>query len=123
MKPTGKCKKDFERWYNEDDLEIIIPCGCGNNNSSDMSTFYDSPESMQYGVYKTFFNSKKIHIVCYPSFMDVAEQSGVRYTWLIDSEIDEYQCSDKTALGFLTDIEAMEAVIEKANNLYNERNN
>ena len=54
MKLTDKCKKDFEKWYENEYL---------NNKDYPywiiLSDFYDISFSMQYGVYVDFFAETK----------------------------------------------------------------
>ena len=60
---TEKCKKDFEKWYEDyDSIFIKTTIGIINFNIKDVKFFYQLPFSMQYGVYVDFFDSVDIDI-------------------------------------------------------------
>jgi hypothetical protein len=99
MELTGKCKEDFEKWY-ELNYEAI-----GLRSIDDefyLAGFYELPETMQYGVYVDFFDSVEI-------YMEIIKD-GVYFESFVN---DEWLNTPKTRS------EARTAAIEKANELYN----
>ena len=99
MKLTGKCKEDFEKWYDISDIE-------GTPESVEWFDFYDS--SMQYGVYVDFFDSVdlSINITIY--------KEGKWY----DVDINDEWVGNGHAK---TRQEAREQAILKANEIYNSK--
>ena len=95
MKLTDKCKVDFEKWY-----EPI-----GNINAIRCYTFYELPNSMQYGVYVDYFDSVDIDTEIVKTLM------GKFYILINDDRLND----DK----FESRPEARTQVIEKANEIYN----
>ena len=53
MNLTGKCKQDFENWYNEEQTYDL-----GNIYNG----FYSRDLNMQYGVYVDWFDSVGIYV-------------------------------------------------------------
>ena len=101
MKLTGKCKENFEVWF-EDKYD--------NNNTSDvimLQTEFDSmPFEFKYSVYVDYFDSVGVDIeICkYP----IAQQ----YYYMINDGDEENI--------FETRPQARVAAIERANKLHNE---
>ena len=63
MELTGKCKKEFEKWYKLQKMEIeyvINVDGETDIYKIDVPQFYQHPDSMKYGVYVDFFDSAGI---------------------------------------------------------------
>jgi hypothetical protein len=56
MKLTGKCREDFEKWYNKN--SFMLPYFT-KEYSGEGLCFKDMDKSMQYGVYIDFLNTKK----------------------------------------------------------------
>ena len=80
MKLTGKCKEDFEKWFepplkeNEKDPWEIALYG------SMVAEFYSLTESMQYGVYVDFFDIVKINVDLQPVYNYTKENySSINY--------------------------------------------
>ena len=105
---TGKCKEDFDKWYES----LSKKCkGYGFylylNNSRD---FYDLHKSMQYGVYVDFFDSVKFKV-------DI-----IRYSYPNDYyfgyAVESFMYSEHPKI---TRQEARTKAIEKANEIYNEQ--
>lgn len=105
MKLTGKCKEDFEKWYNNPLIEHVglrrLP-----------QWFYTLTESMQYGVYVDFFDSVGIYIQILFYDFDVSN-------WQICIECIEDEF-DYTETHFTSRQEARIKAIEKANDIYND---
>ena len=109
MELTGKCKEDFEKWYNEsfgeygsDDGKMPslngIPYECtGFNNYS---------KSMQYGVFVDFFDTHIIRIGDYC----IIQNEAIYY----ESNVNGYLG------GWKTRHEARTEAIKKANEIYNQ---
>ena len=57
MELTGKCKEAFEKWYNVN-LERMNYLDL-YTDTFDERGFYKMPESMRWGVYVDFLNTKK----------------------------------------------------------------
>lgn len=68
MKLTGKCKEDFEKWYNENNpykfLSDLRGSFLGN---IERKGFYSIDYNMQYGVYVDFFDTVKMQIYIKPT--------------------------------------------------------
>ena len=93
MKLTGKCKEDFEKWYEslEDFYHLDI-----------------MPENMVYGVYEDFFDSVGIDIrILENNVSSILNTDGF-------SQDRKYDYSNETRQ------EAREQAILKANEIYNE---
>jgi len=99
MKLTGKCKKDFEKWYQLTDFKC--------KTQPDIIWFYRLSKSMQYGVYVDFFDSVEIDICIY--FGDVGGY-----------EVHIYSKGYKNIGTFKKRQEARIKAIEKANEIYND---
>ena len=104
MELTGKCKDAFEKWfldnYGFDKWEDVIP------------DFHNIDPSMQYGVYLDFFHYNNMFIdllYCY-SFYSIAIRNEENKE-IFNIELDTINTN-----------EARTAVIEKANDIYNELN-
>ena len=95
MNLTGKCKEDFEKWY-ELNYETI------GLRSFYLAEFYELPETMQYGVYVDFFDSVEI-------YMEIIKD-GIYFESYVN---DEWLNTPKTRS------ETRTAAIEKANEIYN----
>ena len=122
MELTGKCKQDFEKWFIENDKGNPLKSWV----SEDLgliylqSSWYHLPQSMQYGVYVDFFDSVGIRINVEPFEVLVADKEGFRYWWTMYRGSKILQSN--LPLGHLTRQEARIKAIEKANEIYNERN-
>jgi len=98
MKLTGKCKKDFEKWYNNLDISTELP----------ISVFQMGlPLSMQYGVYVDFFDSVKIRI----HTDDLYKQRVYLYFFTVNDFMSKNDYNTRQ--------EARIKAIEKANEIYN----
>jgi hypothetical protein len=102
MELTGKCKEDFEKWY-ELNYETI------GLRSFYLAGFYEQPETMQYGVYVDFFDSVKMNII-------IERRTQNLYLFVI--YFSNYYGSGDIP-NKQTRPEARTAAIEKANELYN----
>ena len=101
MKLTGKCKEDFEKWYDISDIE-------GTPESVEWFDFYHS--SMQYGVYVDFFDSVGFYI----------GRDEVENWWLqVDNE-DFFDADEYNYLIFETIFNREQAIL-KANEIYNSK--
>jgi hypothetical protein len=106
MELTGKCKEDFEKWYNNPLVEHVglrrLP-----------QWFYTLTESMQYGVYVDFFDSVGI-------FCEDRRYTDINMAWVVKypnfkGMQDRFDGLTKTRQ------EARSKAIEKANEIYNAR--
>ena len=108
MKLTGKCKEDFEKWYEDlphkfsSDIKGIL---------STAKTFDLLIPSMQYGVYVDFFDNLRVMIEI--SYLDIAD-----FGFTIDL-IDDVRFDGICTWDFKNRQEARTKAIEKANELYN----
>ena len=66
MTLTGKAKEDFEKWYNENAIEIKYTI----NEDGEKQTFrinwndlYEYADSMKYGVFVDWFASDQVKII------------------------------------------------------------
>ena len=122
MKLTGKCKEDFEKWYFKNHCktslkyEELMP----HHKEDVYGWFYGIDLSFQYGVYVDFFDSVGVYISdmvdCYHSSRNKPQFSMSGFSMCIEGN------------GFCNDIdnfkirqEARIKAIEKANEIYNER--
>ena len=101
MKLTGKCKEEFEKWYDLSDI------------TTHWRVWEFMCDSMQYGVYVDFFDSVGIQVSNRPYF-DTFE-------WRVDMIDHEKKKVNTNSDTELTRHEARTAAIEKANELFNER--
>jgi hypothetical protein len=106
MKLTGKCEVDFEKWY----------CLFEDFYYLDLI-----PNNMKYGVHEDFFNSVGIILDIQP-VLEYNDSSYIKVRYYLvhvillnsDAEYDYTECKTKQ--------EARDAAIEKANELYNNKN-
>jgi len=111
---TGKCKTDFEKWYscadvsNIDDEQIQL---CMEQRFNYLSI------SKKYGVYQDFFDTVDLEIVV---FVWRNKFVATVYEYEKSNRIGDPIGKDK---GFKTREQARIEVINKANKLYNDRNN
>ena len=72
MELTGKCKEEFEGWLSPNVL---------NHNFFDsfIAGFFESPQSMQYGVYVDYFESVDIILDTQP----IQKYNNVSYTAIL----------------------------------------
>jgi len=104
MKLTGKCKKDFEKWYN---LEYLF--GIHHIVEFSIDDFYNLPlHSMQYGVYVDFFDSVGIHIST-----NAYSPKELSTAYWYDIQPQEVDCTGQN-----TRQEARTKAIEKANDIF-----
>ena len=99
MELTGKCKKEFDKWFNNrlfTSLEYLH------------KVFYNTSESMQYGVYVDFFDSVDIFIQIETRIFD-KEHPCYIYSKTVYNRVGIFK----------TRAEARTAAIEKANEIYN----
>lgn len=96
MELTGKCKEEFEKWYNE---EQTYDLGDVYNG------FYSRDLNMQYGVYVDFFDSVGFYI------STKINEEGFEFS--IDERNGRYVSWRKERPTLRT------AAIEKANELFN----
>ena len=107
MELTGKCKEDFEEWYDKQHLELPL-----KNVPYETIGFESICESMQYGVYVDFFDSVNIDI-------SVKLSGYFKFDYSIkDKEshsllFTEYDWSNSR-------LEARTKAINKANEIYNQ---
>lgn len=107
MKLTGKCKRVFENWF-ENQIHQVNIWGITQFDAYDLELFNALPQPMKYGVYVDFFN----HINKEKEIQMLGECSmGVDYFY--------YECpgniyQHNTMNG------AREQAILKANEIYNE---
>lgn len=102
MKLTGKCKKDFEKWFfnNYGIEEASFVRGEGG--------FFNLPQSMQYGVLVDFFDSVGIYINAFsPDYFEIHTGWDVVMN---EGKVDRSRS------------EAREEAIKKFNKIYNEHN-
>ena len=103
---TGKCKKDFEKWFK---LNVEYDFYGDQSSYNITSDFLDLPHSMQCGVIVDFFDSVGINIeIAVYQFNDGGKCFEAR------------TCNDDLEQ-FRTRHEARAAAIEKATEIYNER--
>ena len=101
---TGKCNEDFEKWFKANVSYEYYGDQSSYNITED---FTDIPFSMQYGVYVDFFDSVGVIIEIQ------ADDQSDYFIVLIDNL---FNGSGKTRH------EARTKAIEKANELYNNKN-
>jgi hypothetical protein len=104
MNLTGKCKKDFDKW-----LKYLLT-GDSNYNDYILLNFYNSSNSMKYGVYVDFFDSVEIHI-------EMVKHTHYGFCCSMVNSLGGSPCEE--LVSFKTRPEARTAAIEKANELYN----
>ena len=127
MELTGKAKIEFEYWMVTDGIKTNEELSCLNHYHTPLSTFYNSPESMRYGVYVDFFDSVGIHIKIEPYLGGGPDLYYIELCWRRRSDhIDEYwqpkQDNDELYV-FNTRPEARTAAIDKAKEIFNNQNN
>jgi hypothetical protein len=98
MKLTGKCKEDFEKWYNS--KEELYKYG-----------FHLLPPSMQYGVYVDFFDSVDIELWIKPT-------AYTYYDFYISKKSEDLTILE--GCGYETRTEARTEAIRQANKFYNQ---
>jgi regulation of enolase protein 1 (concanavalin A-like superfamily) len=111
MKLTGKCKEDFEKWY---DMEYLF--GLHHILKFTLDDFYSLPlKALQYGVYVDFFDSVGI-MLSIENYHN--KKSGIYYEvgWTINTR----EWNVMNDIQFKTRQEAQTKAIEKANKIYNE---
>jgi len=111
MELTGKCKKDFKKWYLE--TFIYLKHNIGKNLPSP-NRFHRTVESMQYGVYVDFFDSVGIRI----SIRNI----GNSY-WYVINHPNTLGLKDRHESKFTERPKARDEAVEKANEIYNLNNN
>jgi hypothetical protein len=110
MKLTGKCKKEFEKWFRRINIK----------NNWLLNSFYKLPQSMQYGVFVDFFDSVGIHIQLTPYFDSVTKVMLWFFT------LENKRCvhlNSHLENKAKTRPEARTKAIDKANKLLNEQLN
>ena len=122
MRLTGKCKEAFEKWY-MNSSSIYFSAGYhevlsrlyGVSHEGELSVFYHSPESMQYGVYVDWFDSVGINVIGDRSRSILNNTNYFSNVWDVhDGESSPLDFHNTLA-------EARTAAIEKANEIYNKR--
>jgi len=98
MKLTGKCKEDFEKWYIKDLVEKELA----------LEEFYNSSDSMQYGVLVDFSDSVGMEIC-----IDMWESDDGTQAYTVNIRWEEVSDYNDTRQ------EARTKAIEKANEIYN----
>jgi len=104
MKLTGQCKKYFKRWlYGKEDYEGYY-----------YSEFIDLSEAMQYGVLVDFFDSVGLCIEIWVEVQNYEPFEPLFYGIMVNdvNNINNIE----------TRQEARTKAIEKANEIYNEKN-
>ena len=122
MTLTGKCKSDFEKWFEQSEHRKFVQIT--GFMSDTFLVFYKLPFSMQYGVYEDFFDSVGYTIVInsdwYFTVLQLAKGEGdgkqtfEYYVYYPDKNPAEYDSEFKTRQ------EARTKAIEKANEIYNQ---
>ena len=102
---TGQCKEDFDKWFMKNKPEATARLYCPR-----IKIFEVLPLSMQYGVYVDLLDSVGIII-------NIRSNYDIWFNIIWHEEIDAGDDSF-----FDTRLQARKAAIEKANDLYNERN-
>ena len=114
MKLTDKTKQDFEKWYREQTPEM--------GHWYSIINFNNLPDSMKYGVYQDFFESKNMILDIQP----ICDYNSDGYIRVI-----EYICNvieigekfiDRDIEGFELLKDARKFIINMANEIYNENN-
>lgn len=103
MKLTGKCKEEFEKWLSEHWVKFESDGAGFYMEYKEM--FYQTPFSMQYGIYVDFFDSVGVEVVCF--------LMNGEYNWFIEGDIEDNFTKTRH--------EARTKAIEKANEIYNEK--
>jgi hypothetical protein len=107
MKLTGKAKERFEKWYS-------FSIYCDTYWKFGIPEFYILPDSMKFGVYVDFFDSEG-------GYVDVfKDPSMVTVEFCISIENSTKSLIDDMT-NFETRHEARTKVIEKANELLNQK--
>ena len=106
MKLTGKCKEDFEKWFNKGSHDEEY-----NNHMG--FKFERSHPSMQYGVLIDFFDSVGIYI----DIKYISRPFYVGYNYQF--RVNEIDYCVKEVIKIKTRQEARTKAIEKANEIYN----
>ncbi|WP_271729995.1 hypothetical protein [Aquimarina algiphila] len=120
MKLTGEAKKDFEEWLIKDNKPSYVgfeEIGFVRHNVFSPVYFYDLPESMQWGVYQDWFDSTGVSISDWG--LVLTKESIAWHCSIL------YECkivSVSKGRFFNSRQEARTAAIEKANEIYNNRN-
>ena len=96
MELTGKCKKDFEKWYYDNNILGSEDIGCH------IKYFYDLHNSMKYGVFVDFFDEVNVPVD------DIYEREEFMI-YAMYQDRNNHRPEVRTA------------TIEKANQIYNER--
>ena len=107
---TGKCEKDFQKWFSKnvsEDISFLI--GEGFDNSIDV--FEELTSSMQYGVLEDFFDSIGIEIMFNKEDAD---------TWFITLYNEDTLIEDTISGDIYSRQEARQQAIIKANEIYND---
>ena len=111
---TGKCKQDFEEWFNKGVTDKL------SYGTYLLGRFYGVPLSMQFGVIQEFADSVKICVTVQPiddwnwwGFDVILEDSMSPFFVAFDSVIIGKEYASRQ--------EAQEAAIAKFNEIYNER--
>ena len=132
MRLTGKCKGAFEKWY-MNSSSIYFSAGYhevlsrlyGVSHEGELSVFYHSPESMQYGVYEAFYRKLNIFVVIIPSWKNGKLTFRVGFHYVTGSIITPLFLRPSADSVFFIEFDeynkARTAAIEKANEIYNER--
>lgn len=110
MELTGKCKEDFEKWYEQSEYRKYFQLT--GVMSDTPFVFYKVPTSMQFGVYVDFFDSVGIWCDIQPAYNEIGVESFI-FNIVNGGEIynddENYQRH-----------EAQTKAIEKANEIYNQ---
>ena len=110
---TGKCKEEFEKWFNVSGLLNLHILHYQNIHPYDrLEYFYKRPVSMAYGVYKQFFSENGIF-------------THIKDFQTSDNEII-HECNiNGSACGFRYDNldESIMQIVKIANKYFNDKNN
>lgn len=107
MELTGQCKEDFEKWYTDDCNRESMCYFELVDEPYEERGFYSMSDSMQYGVYVDFFDSVGVYIC------DFKSKEGYGHYRYGENYMKE---------SIETRQEARAKVIEKANEIYNQKN-
>ena len=115
MKLTGKCKEDFEKWFevNPENNEGLSDIQVRYVKQSQLEIFKGLPDSMQFGVIVDFADSVGIELVV--------------FIWRNKYTIAVYENDESKTIGkqigkdkgFKSRPEAREKAVEKFNEIYN----
>ncbi len=108
MKLTGKCKTEFENWFQLDFEGWKIKC---QESQINLEMFFEAPFSMQYGVYVDFFDSIRIYVMTGKNYNKKLYGYSILFKANHYNQIRKYRTKHK----------ARTEAIKKANEIYNNK--